>query len=118
MNRNPSKSEQHPILGSFEPIEDLLYHDCPYVFTFRDAEDRLAIAYLTEMDKGSTHYLAVHISDARLQALKSGTVRLHSLFIGRIWDIKLDATATIVSVIEKSSDELDAKDLPPADLLL
>ncbi len=118
MNQNNSKSLHQPILGSFEPIEDLLYYDCPYVFTFRDADDRLAIAYLSEMDNGHSRYLAVPISDAKLNALKSGTVPLRSAFAGQIWDIQLDASATITSVVRKPSDQVAPSALPPADLLL
>ena len=54
MNQNGQKLVHHPILGAFEPIEDLLYHDCPYVFTFRDAQESLAIAYLSAMDERSS----------------------------------------------------------------
>ena len=79
-NQAGRSSSSHPILGSFEPIEDLLYHDCPYVFTFRGAQDELAIAYLVAMDEQSSHYLAVVIDEMELTDVKTGAVSLRSVF--------------------------------------
>src|SRR6266404_4351892 len=98
MNKNSKPSVHHPILGTFEPIEDLLYHDCPYVFTFRDAEQGLAIAYLSAMDKQASHYLAVRIDDKELTQLKAGSLPLRRVFRDWAWDITLDEDANIVSV--------------------
>jgi hypothetical protein len=117
MNTN-SNTVMHPILGSFEPIEDLLYHDCPYVFTFRDAQGELAIAYLAGMDEKSSHYLAARITENELAEIKSGALPLQRVFRAGALDIRLDASAAVVSVTEKSARELDPKDLPPADLTI
>src|ERR1019366_727843 len=118
MNKHGLKSMPHPILGSFEPIEDLLYHDCPYVFTFRDAEEGLAIAYLSAMDKHSSHYLAVRIDEKELKELKEGSLPLRRVFRGWAWDITVDENADIVSVRQKRVQDLGADDLPPTDLHL
>ena len=109
------KTGTHPILGAFEPIEDLIYHDCPYVFTFRDAQGSLAIAYLADMHGKFSHYLAARINENELADLKAGVLPLRRVFRVGGWDIRLDENADIVSVKEKSADELDAKDLPAAD---
>lgn len=118
MNQNGQKLLPHPILGSFEPIEDLLYHDCPYVFTFRDAAEGLAIAYLSAMEKQFSHYLAVRIDDKELDELKEGNLALRRVFRDWAWDITLDEDANIVSVRQRPVQEIAAADLPPADLYL
>src|SRR5260221_362775 len=109
MNEN-GKPAMHPILGAFEPIEDLVYHDCAYVFTFRDAQGSLAVAYLAEMDGKSSHYLAAKIGENELAELKAGILPLRTVFRVGAWDIRLDKNADIISVKEKSADELDPND--------
>jgi hypothetical protein len=86
------------------------------VFTFRDAQGALAIAYLSRMDEKSSQYLATPISEAELADVKAGSLALRSVFRIEAWDIRVDANATIVSVSKKPARELDPTDLPPADL--
>jgi hypothetical protein len=116
MKKANDKSGRHPILGDFEPIEDLLYHDCPYVFTFRDAMNGLAIAYLIHSDGRSTRYLGVRITDQDLHDLKKGVMPLRKAFQDWAWDIALDEGAKIISVSKRTGNELDPRDLPPPDL--
>ena len=118
MNQNQGESTMHPILGSFTPIEDLLYHDCPYVFTFWDAEGVLSLAYLVGMDGESTRYLGVRIDEGQLTELKGGALSLRRVFRTWAWDITLDANANIQSVSKRAIEEVNPKDLPPDDLVL
>ncbi len=118
MNKNQSDIAFHPILGDFTPIEELLYHDCPYVFTFRDAAGSLSLAYLVSTDAHSTRYLAVRIGADELTELKSGKRSIRSVFIGHALDINLDEGANILSVLEKPIHLFRPDDLPPDNLYL
>jgi hypothetical protein len=118
MSKHQSIVASHPIVGDFAPVEDLLYHDCPYVFTFRDASGGLALAYLVSSDMQSTRYVGVPIGTAELVDLKAGQRALRSVFTGNAWVITLDKSANIISVLTKPAHELPSTDLPPADMYL
>lgn len=60
--------------------ETLIWHDIPQLFVAKDLVDGLYLCLAVDNEGAMPHYIAVAISQARLQQLKSGKIDLHSIF--------------------------------------
>jgi hypothetical protein len=60
--------------------EILIWHDAPQLFEAYDSVGGVHLCLAIERTEDMPHFLAVAISPARLRALKSGQIDLHSVF--------------------------------------
>ena len=107
------KLERNPFYG-FDAEEVLYEFDGPRVFTLRDADGELNLAYWSDEDDQNTQYVAVPTSTGIIDALKDGRISVHdALNQPRCWLCLVKHDGEIDSVYS-GAYELIPEDCRPA----
>lgn len=104
------KSDRSPFT-SLDPVEVLYEFDGPRIFTVRDRDGLLNLAYWSDEDEKNTRYVVVPTSTRILDDLRQGTLSaLDALNQPRCWvcDVALDGGGTECSLVDFQDIPMDA----------
>jgi len=70
------KPKDPRLFGCFEPIEVLIWYDCPRTFTMNDQDGDLCLAQWLDEDPETMRFLVVPITSKQIEQLKRGELTL------------------------------------------
>lgn len=108
-------------LGELKPEEVLYEFELPCIFTTRDVNGGLLLAYLSEdlEDQRLYRYLVVSTSNATIEGLKVGGISVSQAFTqGSIWIADLDERMKPAAVYGVKAEDLPADALPAPGTML
>jgi hypothetical protein len=97
----------------FEPVEVLYEFDGPRIFTMRDADGELCLAYWSDEDDTASRYVVVPTTTTIVDRLKQGSLSVHeALDQPRCWLCDRNHQGELVACRRVEFEELPADALP------
>ena len=109
----PGMTEDQSWFRPFEPVEMLYEFDGPRIFTLRDAEGDLNLAYWSDEDELVTRYVVAPTTTWIVDALRTGRISvLEALNQSRCWLCDIAPDGAIADCLRVEFDSLPPDALP------
>lgn len=103
----------------FEPIRVLNYYDGPRIFTFKDIDDALCLAYWNDEDDTSSRFLVVAVDEQLISDLERGLISVREILTQpRLWTVDWQEQSGVVAVWLIALHDVPEDSLPKSRTML